>query len=270
MFHTSRTQHNALYFLHGVPRSFRRHVVPTQLTSTPLRHNTTVALETRRVPRFKWTRRIFWGLLFGGLGYFSTDSSLKRFFHPAEPGSKEDAAKLGYLRKWVDRLPRVQELRLRPNYEEWDAYEDTTDKERRLTSGALKGSRALAVQKIFWNKAENACINVVQFGNSTDGWPTVVHGGAIATVLDEQLGRVAILSVPAHTGVTAHLDINYHRPVSSGQFYTITATLDKERSTDRKSYVTAVVFDQEENIYCTASALFVVPKNIPLKPLERF
>lgn len=146
MFHTSRTQRNALYFLHGVPRSFRRRVVPTQLTSTPLRHNTTVALETRRVPRFKWTRRIFWGLLFGGLGYFSTDSSLKRFFHPAEPGSKEDAAKLGYLRKWVDRLPRVQELRLRPNYEEWDAYEDTTDKERRLTSGALKGSRALAVQ----------------------------------------------------------------------------------------------------------------------------
>lgn len=146
MFHTSRIQPNALSFLHGVPRSFRRRVVPTQLTSTPLRNNTTVALNNQRVPRFKWTRRIIWGLLFGSLGYSSTNLSLDRFLHPAEPGSKEDAAKLEYLQKLVDRLPKVQELRLRPIYEEWDAYEDTTDKERRLTSGALKGSRALAVQ----------------------------------------------------------------------------------------------------------------------------
>lgn len=92
----------------------------------------------------------------------------------------------------------------------------------------------------------------------------------MATVLDEQLGRVAIRSVPAHTGVTAHLDISYHRPVFSKDFYTITAMLDKKRSTDRKSYVTAVVFNQKGDIHCTASALFVVPKNIPLEPLKRF
>lgn len=93
----------------------------------------------------------------------------------------------------------------------------------------------------------------------------------MATVLDETLGRVAIQSVPAHTGVTAHLEISYQRPVHSREFYTVVATLDKERSTDRKSYVKAVVIDQKGNIHCTAGALFVVPKNVPLRPLvERF
>lgn len=93
----------------------------------------------------------------------------------------------------------------------------------------------------------------------------------MATVLDETLGRVAIRSVPAHTGVTANLEIVYQRPVFGSEFYTIIATLDKKRSTDRKSYVGAVVVDQKGRVHCTASALFIVPKNIPLRPLvERF
>lgn len=147
MFHASRTQFNTLPFLRAVPRSFRRGVVPTQLTSTPARKNTTLALNNNRpIRRFKWTRRIFWGLLFGSLGYYSAKSSANAFFHPAEPGSKEDAAQLERLRKLVDRLPVVQKLRLDPMCDEWDAYEDFVDKERRLTSGPLKGSRALGVQ----------------------------------------------------------------------------------------------------------------------------
>lgn len=147
MFHASRTQFNALPFLRAVPQSFRRGVVPKQLASTPVRNNTTFALNNnRRITRFKWTRRIFWGLLFGSLGYFSTKSLVNAFFHPPEPGSEKDAIELKRLRKQVDRLPVVQKLRLDPMCDEWDAYEDFVDKERRLTSGPLKGSRALGIQ----------------------------------------------------------------------------------------------------------------------------
>lgn len=146
MFHASRTQFSALPFLRAVPRSFRRGVVPTQLTSTSVRNNTTLAVNSRPIRRFKWTRRIFWGLIFGSLGYYSAKPSVNAFFHPAEPGSKEDATQLERLRKLVDHLPVVQGLRLDPMCDEWDAYEDFVDKERRLTSGPLKGSRALGVQ----------------------------------------------------------------------------------------------------------------------------
>lgn len=150
MFHVSRTQSKALPFLRGIPRSLRRDVTPTQLTSpSAVRNNTTLASNNnRRIPRFKWTRRIFWGLLFGTLGYYRGKLAINAFLYPAEPGSKEDATQLERLRKLVDRLPVVQNMRKDPMYGEWDAYEDLTDtnKQRRLTSGPLKGSRALAVQ----------------------------------------------------------------------------------------------------------------------------
>jgi acyl-coenzyme A thioesterase PaaI-like protein len=113
-------------------------------------------------------------------------------------------------------------------------------------------------------------VNIVRFGPSTEGWPSIVHGGLLATVLDETLGRVAIRSVPAHTGVTAHLDVQYQYLMLTERFYKIIATLDRERSTDRKSYVTAYIYDREGKLYCKGEALFVVPKNISLRPLERF
>lgn len=104
-----------------------------------------------------------------------------------------------------------------------------------------------------------------------DGWPTVVHGGLLATVLDESLGRVAIRSVPARTGVTAHLNIDYRKHVSSGEFYTIHTRLDTERSTDRKAYVSGEVRSLMGQLCCESDALFVVPKKLGLRQIgDRF
>lgn len=147
MFQAPRTQFRAIPFPRGL-QFFRRDVVPTRVTSASARNYTAYALNNRQIPRYKWTRRILWGLLFGSLGFYNTKSLVNALLHPAEPGSKEDVTQLARLRKIVDRLPRVQKLRLDPMYDEWDAYEGVkdADKERRLTSGPLKGSRALAVQ----------------------------------------------------------------------------------------------------------------------------
>lgn len=104
-----------------------------------------------------------------------------------------------------------------------------------------------------------------------EGWPLTVHGGALATLFDESLARVAIRSMPAQTGVTAHLNINYHAPMTGGKFYMIRTQLDKERSTDRKAHVIGDIRDLSGTLYCTSDALFVVPKNLPLRRLvERF
>lgn len=89
----------------------------------------------------------------------------------------------------------------------------------------------------------------------------------MATVLDETLGRVAIRSVPAQTGVTAHLDVTYKASVYAGEPYMITACLDKERSTDRKAYVTGEIRDTSGKVCCEAEALFVVPKGMPLRKI---
>lgn len=93
----------------------------------------------------------------------------------------------------------------------------------------------------------------------------MVHGGALATVIDENVGRVAVRHFPEKTGVTANLEINYRAPVYSGNFYSIHATLDTERSTDRKGYVTGEVRDPTGRLCAEASGLFVVPKQYKLQ-----
>lgn len=99
----------------------------------------------------------------------------------------------------------------------------------------------------------------------------MVHGGALGTVLDENLGRAAIRRFPARTGVTANLNINYRAPVYSGNFYTFHTVLDQERSTDTKGFVSCEVRDATERVCVEASGIFVVPKTFKLASIgDRF
>lgn len=112
---------------------------------------------------------------------------------------------------------------------------------------------------------------MIFFGSGLDGWPTMVHGGAIGTVIDENMGRAAIRHFPARTGVTANLNIDYRAPVYSSQYYTFHTKLDQERSTDRKAYATCQVRDLSGRLCVEASGLFVVPKKLQLAEVgERF
>jgi acyl-coenzyme A thioesterase PaaI-like protein len=121
------------------------------------------------------------------------------------------------------------------------------------------------LQRIFWNEKDQECVVVLYFGHGLDGWLSIVHGGALATVIDEALGRVALRSLPARTGVTANLNVTYRAPVSTGEFYSIHARLDEERSTERKAYVHGQIRSMTGKLCVEGSGLFVVPKNLPLR-----
>lgn len=123
------------------------------------------------------------------------------------------------------------------------------------------------VQKVFWNHKEKQAINVVFAGKGIEGWPYVVHGGAIATLLDEHLARVAIQNLPERTAVTANLDVNYRNMAISNSFFSVHATLDQERSTDRKAYIKGEVRDVKGNVCADATGLFVVPRGYKLRRL---
>lgn len=86
-------------------------------------------------------------------------------------------------------------------------------------------------------------------------------------MLDESLGRVAIRSFPARTGVTANLNIDYVRPVKAMDFYTVTAECDPENSTERKAIVKGELRDSRGRLCATGNALFVVPKALTLRTL---
>ncbi|KAL2871533.1 PaaI family thioesterase [Aspergillus lucknowensis] len=216
-----------------------------------------------------WLRRLLYAGTFGGLG-FLVDSRITKALTspPPVPGSEHDMRRMDRVRTiFEERLPIVKQLREDPDYTESDVYGNYSwrDKEQRLTSGPLSGSRGLAYQKVFWNSGANKAVNVVFLGKGIEGWPVLVHGGALATILDEHLARVAIQNLPERTAVTANLDINYRKMVASENFYAVHATLDQERSTDRKAYVNGEIRDMRGNVLVESSGLFVVPRSYKLR-----
>lgn len=115
-----------------------------------------------------------------------------------------------------------------------------------------------------------------------------MHGGALATICDEALGRVAIRSTEKQTGVTATLGVKYLDKCAPGQWYVFHAGLDKSKeSSDRKFWVKGYMSCVNEvgpelkdlklgmgaggtdkvHVHLTAEGLFVVPKQVELKPI---
>ncbi|OTA56876.1 hypothetical protein K449DRAFT_299262, partial [Hypoxylon sp. EC38] len=195
------------------------------------------------------------------------------------PGSAEDEYHTSSIRARGSSLPIVQTLSSDPSWESWDAYTGFQTQpnpqrivQSRITTGPLSGSRGLPFQRIYHNRSTGEVLSVIYFGPGTAGWPGVVHGGAIATVLDESLGRCAILKFPARTGVTARLELTYRRPTLASGYYVIrtrpmiNADEDPAKS-ERKMWVEGTLETLEGKTCVEAKALFVVPKGVKLKPL---
>lgn len=124
---------------------------------------------------------------------------------------------------------------------------------------------------MFYNSKENTLKSVLYLGNGLDGWPTVVHGGTIATILDENMGRLAIENLPERTGVTANLNISYKARLGRDQYIIVEAKYDRLLSSERKAVVEAVIKDDKGKVYSEAKALFVYPKKLKLRTLgEKF
>lgn len=67
----------------------------------------------------------------------------------------------------------------------------------------------------------------IAFPKKFQGYGDVVHGGLVATVLDEAM--VTLLNRMGHLAVTAELTVRFLRPARVGETIRVTARLLKER-----------------------------------------
>jgi len=254
----------------GLHNAYRhKRSVTATLTTVPYSTATTIqSAKKHTIPR--WPRRVLYMVLFGALGFYAGQKPRQMMSSPLIPGTPEDEIIVAYLRKKLESLPLVQELKANPDYSEYEAYSGFSEEDRahRLTTGPLRGSRGLPVQRVFWNEKEKKAISVVYIGQGLDGWLTIAHGGLLSTLLDESLGRVAMRSLPAPTGVTANLNVNFRKPATDSNFYTVHANLDHDLTTNSKAHVTGQICDLEGKVYTEASALFVVPKKVALRKVS--
>jgi acyl-coenzyme A thioesterase PaaI-like protein len=102
---------------------------------------------------------------------------------------------------------------------------------------------------------------VVEFGTCLDGHPGTVHGGILALMMDDVLGFAhEALQVPL--AVTANLNIDYRSSVQAGSTVYINAYLSGREG--RKLYwnVDMVSTDDPSVLYCEASSLYVIPRDV--------
>ena len=133
-----------------------------------------------------------------------------------------------------------------------------------LTSGALAGPGKIEVPPLmFVEKEGKGGLMLLHLGTDICGHPGLVHGGAIATLLDETLARSSFRALPNQIGMTANLTINYRKPVPAGSYVLLRSKTVKVEG--RKVWVEgsleSLPSDGEHSVtYADATALFVEPK----------
>ncbi|KAF8495340.1 HotDog domain-containing protein [Gautieria morchelliformis] len=87
-----------------------------------------------------------------------------------------------------------------------------------FSAGALRGPGKIAVPPLVRaRKDETEAWVFIHLGRAVCGHDGVVHGGLLATLLDEGCGRNAFLAFPSHLGVTANLNLDYKAPTKADQ-----------------------------------------------------
>lgn len=130
------------------------------------------------------------------------------------PGTREDELALEALAAVVDALPIVKQMRAQGYHLHSDTPLDSTGKgrggwmeieireniaeiaedkdktTRTITKHSLAGSKGFGVQRAFWNSETRELVAVVWFGGGMSGWPSIAHGGAIATMFQDAMARM--------------------------------------------------------------------------------
>jgi len=134
---------------------------------------------------------------------------------------------------------------------------------KHLTAGSLRGPGKLALTPLVRvRKDESESMIITHVGRMLCGHEGIVHGGLLAALLDEGMGRTAINNLPGKIGFTANLSINYRAPTTADQFIVM-----KTKVTDtqgRKVWVDGWVQDTNGAVLADAKTMWVEPKYSPL------
>ena len=200
-------------------------------------------------------------------------------FTPVDDLSRE-------INEHITQHPICQQLRSDPTWKESRPHLRIPDaiKSHNLTAGTLAGPGMLTVPPLYFNKHDGSeMIQIFYVGDSVSGHPGIVHGGFLATMLDEGLARCAFPAMQNKVGVTANLTINYRRPTMAGQFLCLRARTTKVegRKAWAEGWIESLEDAEEEGVdgvvtngaegvkekakLVEASALFVEPKHAKVR-----
>lgn len=130
---------------------------------------------------------------------------------------------------------------------------------------------------MFNDKEGKSMVALFYLGEQLCGHPGIVHGGLLATLLDEGLARCCFPALPNKLGVTASLKIDYRKPARADRYYVLRAETTKVEG--RKAWVKGWIEEMSEGEgeggetpvrVVEAEALFIEPRNAAVSPALLF
>jgi acyl-coenzyme A thioesterase PaaI-like protein len=188
-----------------------------------------------------------------------SDEETRTAFKPVDPQQQEIEAK-------INSHPLTLSLRANPAFTESrpSLKVNSSYRSSSLTSGALAGPGRIVVPPYAWSEEGGKSYVTIQYlGEDLCGHPGIVHGGLLATLLDEGLARCCFPALPNKIAMTANLTVNYRAPSPAGNYFVLRAKTVKVEG--RKAWVEGHIESLPEEgkepvILVEASALMIEPK----------
>jgi acyl-coenzyme A thioesterase PaaI-like protein len=142
-----------------------------------------------------------------------------------------------------------------------------------FTGGTLSGDDKIVVPPlIFATKDGSQLVSIQYLGVALCGHPGIVHGGLLATLLDEGLARCCFPALPNKVGVTASLTIDYRKPCMAGQYVVLKAETTKVdgRKAWVKGRLETLPAEGEGELLVEAEALFIEPRQAKVSLRSHF
>jgi 3'-phosphoadenosine 5'-phosphosulfate synthase len=200
-----------------------------------------------------------------GILHPPTDEETLSMYTPDDDASRE-------VEEFIRNHPIAVELRSKPEFVESRPHLKIPESMRShsLTGGTLIGPGKVVVPPFAWNeKGGKSLVSISYLGVDLCGHPGIVHGGMLATILDEGLARCCFAALPNKVGMTANLNINYRAPAPAGSFVVLRAKTTKVEG--RKAWVeghieTLVAEGEQPVVLVEATALFIEPRQAAVSP----
>lgn len=170
------------------------------------------------------------------------------------------------LETYLREHPLAKELRANPNFTESRPHLKIPEsiRGRHLTAGTLAGPNKIVVPPlIFIEDGGKSLVSIFHLGSDLCGHAGIVHGGLLATIVDEGLARCCFPALPNKVAVTANLNINYRSPAFANNSFVLKAETVKVEG--RKAWVEGRIETLPKNgetpvVIVEAKALFIEPK----------
>ncbi|KAE8440403.1 hypothetical protein EG329_008157 [Mollisiaceae sp. DMI_Dod_QoI] len=194
-------------------------------------------------------------------GYLNppSDEETLTMFTPEDDVSRE-------VEEFIQNHPLALELRSQSHFSESRPHLKIPEGQRshNLTGGTLMGPGRVVVPPFVWSeRGGKSLVSISYLGEDLCGHPGLVHGGLLATLLDEGLARCCFAALPNKVGMTANLNINYRNPTPAGGFVVLRAKTTRVEG--RKAWVegrieTLVAEGETPVVLADATALFIEPR----------